>query len=183
MWALLKVFIEFVTVLILFYVLIFWAWGMWNLSSLTRSWTHLVPPTTTPHSPPPCIGRWSLNHWSTKEVVLFSQEAFLLDHQIIFSPDFPPITLDSSLRLICSLLFLCLSVKSQFSSKFGSRQSLVQGLILYSVSCVPCMISFALGSWSANSLIEALKSISLFSLFPWTQLSSGDLHLSSSYKY
>ena len=30
---------------------------MWDLSSLTRDWTHV-----------PCIGRWILNHWTTREV-------------------------------------------------------------------------------------------------------------------
>ena len=31
--------------------------GMRDLSSLTRGWTHI-----------PCIGRWILNHWTTREV-------------------------------------------------------------------------------------------------------------------
>ena len=57
----LKVFIEFVTVLLLFYVLVFWPRGMWDLSSLTRDWTC-----------PPCIGRRSLNCWTPKEVPLVS---------------------------------------------------------------------------------------------------------------
>ena len=35
-WTILKVFIEFVTILLLFYVLVFWLWSMWDLSSLTR---------------------------------------------------------------------------------------------------------------------------------------------------
>ena len=34
-----KVFIEFVTIFLLFYVLVFWLWGMWNPSSPTRDWT------------------------------------------------------------------------------------------------------------------------------------------------
>ena len=76
--------------------------------------------------------------------------SFSLGSSDNFLSRFPPIPLDSSLRLICSLLFLCLSLESQFSSRFRSRQSLVQGLILYSVSCVPWMVSFTLGSWSAN---------------------------------
>ena len=33
MWTIFKVFIEFVTILLLFYVLVFWPWGMWDLSS------------------------------------------------------------------------------------------------------------------------------------------------------
>ena len=40
----------FVTILLLFYVLVFWRWGMWDLSSLTRDQTHT-----------PCLGRRSLN--------------------------------------------------------------------------------------------------------------------------
>ena len=35
----------------------FWPWGMWVFSSLTRDWTHT-----------PCVGRWSLNHWTTRDV-------------------------------------------------------------------------------------------------------------------
>ena len=41
----------------LFQVLIFWPWGMWDLSLPTRNRAHL-----------PCIGRLSLNHWTTREV-------------------------------------------------------------------------------------------------------------------
>ena len=37
--------------------LVFWPRGMWDLSSLTRDQTCT-----------PCIGRWSLNHWTTREV-------------------------------------------------------------------------------------------------------------------
>ena len=36
-WTLFKVFIEFITTLLLFYVLVFWLRGMWDLSSLTRN--------------------------------------------------------------------------------------------------------------------------------------------------
>ena len=53
MWTIFKVFIEFVTILLLSYVLVFWLRGMWNLSSPTRDRTRI-----------PCIGRWSLNHWT-----------------------------------------------------------------------------------------------------------------------
>ena len=41
----------------LFYVLVFWPQGMWDLSSPTRNWTGT-----------PCIGRQSLNHWTAREV-------------------------------------------------------------------------------------------------------------------
>ena len=56
MWTILKVFIEFVTILLLPCVLNFWPWGMWKLSSQTRNWTHTS-----------CIGRQSLNHWMARE--------------------------------------------------------------------------------------------------------------------
>ena len=36
MWTILKIFIEFVTILLLFCVLLFCAQGMWDLSSLMR---------------------------------------------------------------------------------------------------------------------------------------------------
>ena len=53
-----KVFIEFVTMLLLFYILAFWPRSMWDLSFLTRDQIHT-----------PCIGRWRLNHWTTREVL------------------------------------------------------------------------------------------------------------------
>ena len=50
------VFIEFVlcfTILVLIYILVFWPRGMWDFSSPTKDLTW-----------PPCIGRWSLYHWT-----------------------------------------------------------------------------------------------------------------------
>ena len=62
MWTIFKVFIEFVTILNLFYVLVGGRGGglpqgMWDLSSLIRYRT-----------PIPCIGWQSLNHWTAREV-------------------------------------------------------------------------------------------------------------------
>ena len=57
MWTIFKVFIEFVTILLLFYVLAFWPRGMGDLSPTTRDGIHTT-----------CIGRQSLNHWTTREV-------------------------------------------------------------------------------------------------------------------
>ena len=56
MWTILKTFIEFVIILLLFYVLDFWPRGMWDLSSPTRGQAHT-----------PCIRRWSCNHWTDRE--------------------------------------------------------------------------------------------------------------------
>ena len=39
MWTIFTVFIEFVTILLLFYVSVFWPWGMWDLSSPRRDRT------------------------------------------------------------------------------------------------------------------------------------------------
>ena len=49
--------IEFVTILLLFCVLVFWLRGMWEHSSPTRDWT------CTSY-----IGRQSLNYWTAREV-------------------------------------------------------------------------------------------------------------------
>ena len=49
MWTIFKVFIEFVTVLLLFYVLVSWPRSIWDLSSPTRDRTSTA-----------CIGRRSL---------------------------------------------------------------------------------------------------------------------------
>ena len=49
MWIIVKVFIEFVTTSLPFYVLVFWPRGMWDLSCPTRDWTRA-----------PCIRRRSL---------------------------------------------------------------------------------------------------------------------------
>ena len=58
MWTIFKVFIEFVTILLLFYILVFWPGGIWDLSSPTRDRTHT-----------PCIGKRSLNHWIARDVL------------------------------------------------------------------------------------------------------------------
>ena len=60
MWTIFEVFFEFVTMLFLFYVLCFVCfplYGMWDFCFLTQG------PTGTP-----CIGRQSVNHWTTREV-------------------------------------------------------------------------------------------------------------------
>ena len=54
-----KVFTEFVITLFLFYLLVFWSQGIWDLSSPTRDQLR---------SHTPCIGRQSRNHWTTREV-------------------------------------------------------------------------------------------------------------------
>ena len=53
-----NVFVEFVTILLLFYVLVLRPRGMWDFSSPVRYRTCTA-----------CIGRQSLNHWTTREVL------------------------------------------------------------------------------------------------------------------
>ena len=53
MWSIFKVFIDFATISFLFYVLVFWPQGMWDLSSPIRDRTHTS-----------CIGKRSPNHWN-----------------------------------------------------------------------------------------------------------------------
>ena len=57
MWPILKVFIEFGTIFLGFYIFGFWLWVMWDLSSPPRNWVHTT-----------CIRRWSFNHWTAREV-------------------------------------------------------------------------------------------------------------------
>ena len=63
MWMIfLNVFMEFATILLLFYLFIylfiyFGTGVMWDLSSPTRDQTHIL-----------CIERQSLNHWTVREV-------------------------------------------------------------------------------------------------------------------
>ena len=59
-WTILKIF-EFVTILLLISVFIFQLWGVWDLSSPTRDGTCT-----------PCVGRWSLNHWTAREVPILT---------------------------------------------------------------------------------------------------------------
>ena len=63
MWTIFNMFIEYVTLLLLFYVLVFCLQGTCHLSSPIWDQTLI-----------PCIGRWSLHHWTTREV---SQISFL----------------------------------------------------------------------------------------------------------
>ena len=41
----------------LLYILVFWLWIMWDRSSPARNQTYT-----------PCLGRWSLNPWTTREI-------------------------------------------------------------------------------------------------------------------
>ena len=57
MWTIFKASVKLFAILFLFYILQYWPRGMWDLSSLTRDWTHTL-----------WNGRLSPNPWTTKEV-------------------------------------------------------------------------------------------------------------------
>ena len=57
MWTIFKLIVEFVTMLLLFCVLVFVATSHVDLSSPVRNQTHT-----------PCLGRRSPNHWTAREV-------------------------------------------------------------------------------------------------------------------
>ena len=64
MWIMFKVFTEFFTILLLFYVLVFWPRGIGDRCSPTRDWCSPIRDRICT----PCIERWSLNHWTAREV-------------------------------------------------------------------------------------------------------------------
>ena len=57
MWTVFKAFTEFVTILLLFCVLVLGLQDMWDLSSLIRD-----------EAPIPCTGKQGLNHWTMREI-------------------------------------------------------------------------------------------------------------------
>ena len=70
MWTI-TIFTGLVTILLPFYVW-FFALSMWELSSPTRDWT--------------CIGRWSLNHWTARDVPSLD---FFVQHWVKRAPCHP----------------------------------------------------------------------------------------------
>ena len=60
--------------LLLFYILVFRPWGVWDLRSLMRDWNLT-----------PCIGRWRLNYWTARQIPKITS------WRIIFFPFCPPL--------------------------------------------------------------------------------------------
>ena len=65
MWPIFKVFIEFVTIF-LFFFLMFWVWFFWGGGWARGMWDLGFP--TRDRTCTPCIGRWCLHHWTSREV-------------------------------------------------------------------------------------------------------------------
>ena len=95
MCSILKVFIEFVKILLLFYILFFWSRGMWNFSSLARNQTHTpyigrqILTTGPPGKSPGVILYASqslcLSFWS---VIIYTLVLFLPDCEFLESRDY-----------------------------------------------------------------------------------------------
>ena len=77
-WTIFKVFIEFVTVFLLVYVLVFWPTGMWDLSTLTWDQTHT-----------PCLERQglkvSLDHQGNPSVIFLKSHCNTLQFKMSLS--------------------------------------------------------------------------------------------------
>ena len=164
MWTIFKVFIEFVTILLPFYVLVFWPRSMRDLSSLTRDRTRT-----------PCVGRWSLNHWTAREVT----------YLFIFKLKYSWFTMLCYFQVYSKVIQLYIHVYIHtyidiyiFFSRFFSIIGYYR--ILNIVPC--CVLEFkqdlqALesrlwvcccwsGLWHPSRLAMVMKGLSLCSLFP-----------------
>ena len=76
-WSLLNLLQYWLYVLV---VVCFWPWGMWNLSSLTKDRSRTL-----------CVGRWSLNHWTTGKIPILVLEGEQLNPSLVtFIPPSPP---------------------------------------------------------------------------------------------
>ena len=52
--------------------MVFWPWGMWDLSYPSRDWTHT-----------PCTGSWSPNYWTVREVPTIYIFYLLFNHSVM----------------------------------------------------------------------------------------------------
>ena len=133
MWTIFKVFIEFVTILLLFYVLVFWLRGMWDLSCLIRDRTRT-----------PCVGRRSLNHWIMRDVpVPFLSTLFcdypppspiLIQVTSITSVSSPGVSLHSLLHHHLNMqTCIHIFIRDSFWSLFGIVLDSLLCILLFSV--------------------------------------------------
>ena len=102
-WIIFKVFLEFVTIFFLYYVLVFWPQGMWDLSSPTSDWTHI-----------PCIGRQNLNHRTARSPCL----SVLYIVVCVFYSQTPNLSHPALLSPLVTISFLCLWVCFCFVNRF-----------------------------------------------------------------
>ena len=91
-------------------VLVFWLWGIWNLSSLPRDWTGAS-----------CTGRWSLSQWTTSKAPhLYLLMLCLLPSSCLLSSHWQPLICSLSVHFCVLIFFMCFSFLILFSYLFFS---------------------------------------------------------------
>ena len=166
------VFIEFVAILLLFYVLVFWPQNMWDLRSLTRDQIHT-----------PLIGRRSLNHWTTREIPTLSLTSHrdlkptktktVVSASLLASTLTPP-----SIQLSCwkpgnhSGLFLFLVYPSRICLLLFLSSLLV--FVIYCMSQCTYLLSLTLIQSYSNLSFTRIRgiflNIKLFMSVPWLKV-------------
>ena len=115
------VFIELVAILLLFYALVFWPWGLCDLSSLTRDW---IPAT--------CIGRWSLNPSTTREIPYISIKSFIMSMLFTTWTGFI-VTQSRRLKLESNILFLAKELENHWQHFKSYEHTQCQDLGFYTI--------------------------------------------------
>ena len=128
-----KVFIEFYSIVSILWLVFFFFWpgGMWDFSSSTRDWNHT-----------PCAGRWSLSHWTTREVPLplFCKDICdgISDSR---NPEETP-----QLKVLCWIVSL--PCKVTFITQGLGHRCLMEGRFLtYHTASVPTIPNFPSSVW------------------------------------
>ena len=172
MYHFFKICIEFVTVLLLFYVwgslfvcLFVLRWGMWDLSSLNRDRTHM-----------PCFGRWNL----TTELPGKPQYISFEWLQVFLSLLLTFLFLISDWLILLHSLFasipLCGDNSSPHFKFFVSENSSAHTPIVASVNLTPFSSSFSSSLPSLHPLIliiQASEQMSWCAVFKHSKFRSG----------
>ena len=141
MWTIFKIFIEFVIILLLFYVFFSWPQGTWDLSCPTRDQTHT-----------PYIARQNLNHWTTREFLSWKgqlRSKALLSTQVV---KLPPESLHI-IMVIYRFFILNLNVHDTKSYARRYQKSFIQYKYLISTYCVLGTLLVAASKWSLKDYI------------------------------
>ena len=174
MWTIFKAFIEFVTILLLFCVLVLWLLDMWDLRSLTRDQTLI-----------PCTGKQGLNHWTMREIPTRNVWLYLL----FIAHSFPCIHSSTHLlylsffvffsTVVCSLQDLCsltkdwtctLAVKAQSPKHWTTKE--IPFLSIYTFpSKFPMSVHCPVNALTCLSLTNIVNDLCLLFFFSWCKTS------------
>ena len=126
--------------MLLFYALVFWPWGLCDLSSLTRDW---IPAT--------CIGKRSLNPSTTREIPYISIKSFIMSMLSTTWTGFI-VTQSRRLKLEGNILFLAKELENHWQHFKSYEHTQCQDLGFYTIlhqrklSCLGEMISSRAGT-------------------------------------